>query len=63
MGTVQAVRGMNDILPDRSGVWQQVEGTLRKIFHAYSYNEIRLPLIEKTELFARENASQAGAHH
>ncbi|MDA9982087.1 histidine--tRNA ligase [Gammaproteobacteria bacterium] len=53
MGTVQAVRGMNDILPDRSGVWQQVEGTLRSLFHAYSYYEIRLPLIEKTELFAR----------
>lgn len=53
MGTVQAVRGMNDILPDRSGAWQRVEGTLRNIFHAYSYYEIRLPLIEKTELFAR----------
>ena len=53
MGTVRAVRGMNDILPQTSGVWQHVEETLRRIFHAYSYREIRLPVIEKTELFAR----------
>jgi len=53
MDTVQAVRGMNDILPGRSAVWQRVEAALRDIFHVYSYREVRLPLIEKTELFAR----------
>lgn len=44
---------MNDILPRDSAVWQGVESELRKIFQAYSYREIRLPLLEKTELFAR----------
>ena len=53
MSTVQAVRGMNDILPQASQVWQHVEQVLQNIFHAYSYREIRLPVIEKTELFAR----------
>lgn len=53
MSTVQAVRGMNDILPQASGVWQHVEHVLRVTFDRYAYREIRLPLIEKTELFAR----------
>ena len=53
MSTVQAVRGMNDILPQASQVWQHVEQVLQNVFHAYSYREIRLPVIEKTELFAR----------
>lgn len=53
MGTVQAVRGMNDILPQVSGVWRHVEDVLTTIFQGYSYREVRLPLIEKTELFAR----------
>ena len=53
MSTVQAVRGMNDILPQASQVWQHVEQVLQNIFHTYSYREIRLPVIEKTELFAR----------
>ncbi len=52
-GAVNAVRGMNDILPRDSAVWQRVESELRRIFRAYSYREIRLPLLEKTELFAR----------
>jgi len=53
MGSVKAVRGMNDILPPDSAVWQEVESQLRTIFHIYSYREIRLPVLEKTELFAR----------
>lgn len=53
METVQAVRGMNDILSPVSGVWQHVERVLRSIFQRYAYQEIRLPVIEKTELFAR----------
>jgi len=51
--TIQAVRGMNDILPGESAAWQHLENTLRDVAHAYGYQEIRLPLLEKTELFKR----------
>ena len=51
--TIQAVRGMNDILPADSAAWQHLEDTLRDVVHAYGYQEIRLPLLEKTELFKR----------
>ena len=44
---------MNDILPEISGTWSYLESVLREIVHAYGYNEIRLPLIEQTELFKR----------
>lgn len=50
---VQAVRGMKDILPQETPLWQRVEQTLRATFSAYGYSEIRLPLAEKTELFQR----------
>lgn len=50
---IQAVRGMKDILPQETPLWQRVEQTLREIFSAYGYSEIRLPLAEKTELFQR----------
>ena len=50
---IQSVRGFNDILPERSPAWQHVEGVLKRILHAYGYEEIRLPLLERTELFAR----------
>ena len=49
----QAVRGMNDILPAESALWQSLETTVRDVLAAYGYHEIRLPLVEKTELFAR----------
>jgi histidyl-tRNA synthetase len=51
--TIQAVRGMNDILPAQSASWQHLEGILRDVIHAYGYSEIRLPVMEKTELFRR----------
>jgi histidyl-tRNA synthetase len=51
--TLQAVRGMNDILPGESSAWQYLEDTLREVVRAYGYREIRLPLLEKTELFKR----------
>ena len=44
---------MNDILPGESSVWQYLEDALRDVVHAYGYREIRLPLLEKTELFKR----------
>ena len=50
---IQAVRGMKDILPQETPLWQQVESTLREVFSAYGYSEIRLPLAEKAELFQR----------
>jgi len=50
---IQAVRGMNDVLPDAVGHWQHLERVARKLLHAYGYREIRFPLIEKTELYAR----------
>ena len=51
--SIQAIRGMNDLLPDVTGLWQEIEARARDVLHAYGYREIRLPLVEKTELFAR----------
>ncbi|MET0918590.1 MAG: histidine--tRNA ligase [Burkholderiales bacterium] len=51
--TLQAVRGMNDVLPSDSHVWQRFEDTVRDWLAGYGYREIRLPLVEKTELFVR----------
>jgi histidyl-tRNA synthetase len=51
--TIQAIRGMKDTLPGESAAWQYLEDTLRDVVHAYGYSEIRLPLLEKTELFKR----------
>ena len=51
--TLQAVRGMNDILPGESSGWQFLDAALRDVVHAYGYQEIMLPLLEKTELFKR----------
>jgi histidyl-tRNA synthetase len=50
---IQAVRGMNDILPEETAVWQHVEDRAREVLEAYGYGEIRPPLIERTELFQR----------
>jgi histidyl-tRNA synthetase len=47
------VRGVRDILPTETGRWQRVEAAARRVFEAYGYREIRLPLFERTELFAR----------
>ena len=52
-GAPQAVRGMNDVLPTQSPRWQWVERCAREVFAAYGYAEIRLPVVERTELFAR----------
>lgn len=50
---IQAIRGMNDILPPETYLWQFAENTMRKIFHGHGYQEIRFPILEKTELFKR----------
>ena len=44
---------MNDILPDVSGTWRYLETVVRDIVHSYGYSEIRLPLLERTDLFRR----------
>ncbi|HED18667.1 MAG TPA: histidine--tRNA ligase [Gammaproteobacteria bacterium] len=51
--TLQAIRGMNDILPEQTPVWQFVENTLRDVLQNYGFREIRMPVLEKTELFKR----------
>lgn len=50
---IQAIRGMNDILPGESATWQSIETSLRSIMSAYGYEEIRLPVLESTHLFKR----------
>jgi histidyl-tRNA synthetase len=50
---IQAIRGMHDVLPEQTPLWQYVEQTLRDVLSAYGYSEIRLPIVEKTELFKR----------
>ncbi|MBA53587.1 MAG: histidine--tRNA ligase [Pseudomonadales bacterium] len=50
---IKAIRGMNDILPQDSAVWQYLEGTVRGLLNQYSYGEIRLPIVEYTDLFKR----------
>lgn len=50
---LQAVRGMNDIFPEESAAWQRLEVDLRALLALYDYGEVRLPLLESTELFAR----------
>ena len=49
----RAVRGMNDILPDVSSTWRYLETVVQDIVESYGYAEIRLPLMEHTELFKR----------
>ena len=50
---VQAIRGMNDLLPEDTSVWQQVEKVLRQTMSSYGYSEVRMPIVEKTNLFCR----------
>ncbi|OJA00815.1 histidine--tRNA ligase, partial [Rickettsiella grylli] len=50
---IQAIRGMNDILPAQNFIWQNVEKVLRNLVNQYGYQEIRLPILEKTDLFKR----------
>ena len=50
---IQAIRGMHDVLPEQSPYWQWLEHNTRQVLAAYGYQEIRLPIVEKTELFKR----------
>ncbi len=50
---IKAIRGFNDILPEEVGRWQFVEQTAREVFEGFGFSEIRIPILERTELFAR----------
>lgn len=50
---LQAVRGMNDVLPDEAGLWERFEDTARRVFAQYGYRNLRVPLVEPTALFVR----------
>jgi histidyl-tRNA synthetase len=50
---IRAVKGTRDILPPASGAWNFAEHEARRVFRAYNYREIRTPLLEETQLFAR----------
>jgi histidyl-tRNA synthetase len=50
---IQAVRGMNDILPNEIPYWQHIEGVCRRVVAQYGYHEIRFPILEQTKLFSR----------
>ena len=55
MSKVQTLRGMNDISPDETKDWSYVENILKSVFESYGYDEIRFPIVEKTELYTRSN--------
>lgn len=50
---ITAIRGFNDILPSEIGKWQFVEKTAREVFENFGFSEIRIPVLERTELFTR----------
>jgi histidyl-tRNA synthetase len=51
--SIQAIKGVKDILPGDAHAWQYIEGTARRLFEDYGFSEIRVPVFEYTELFAR----------
>jgi histidyl-tRNA synthetase len=50
---IQAIRGMNDLLPDQSPVWQYLESSVKELLSSHCYEEIRMPMLEQTNLFKR----------
>jgi histidyl-tRNA synthetase len=51
--TIQAVRGMNDVLPDEAPLWERAEDAARETFGQYGYRNLRVPIVEPTPLFVR----------
>jgi histidyl-tRNA synthetase len=51
--TIQAIRGMHDVLPEQAEQWQAFEDAVRDWLHAYGYRNLRTPVLERTELFVR----------
>ena len=52
-GTITAVKGFRDVLPEESRRWRELEAIAAELFRGYGFGEIRVPLLERTELFAR----------
>ena len=57
MSKITTLRGMNDLPPEEVRVWNLAEEAIQKVFNSYGYEEIRFPIVEKTELFTRSNES------
>ena len=53
MAKIKAIRGMNDILPAETATWQYLEETVLRVLKAYGYQQIRMPIVEQTDLFKR----------
>ena len=51
--TIPPIRGMNDVLPTQIATWQWLEATARELLAGYGYEEIRVPVVEQTQLFKR----------
>ena len=51
--SIKALKGFKDILPDEVGLWQFIEQTARDVFHRYGLEEIKVPILERTDLFVR----------
>ncbi|HEU5282634.1 MAG TPA: histidine--tRNA ligase [Burkholderiales bacterium] len=51
--TIQAIRGMSDVLPDQAPLWERFEDAVRDWLRDYGYRNMRMPIVEKTELFVR----------
>jgi histidyl-tRNA synthetase len=51
--SLQAIRGMNDILPEQTPLWRYFEGAVASLLDGYGYRQIRMPIVEFTELFKR----------
>ena len=53
MSRINAIRGMNDLLPEHSARWQYLEAVVKGVLARYGFREIRMPIVESTELFKR----------
>ena len=53
MAKYSSIRGINDVLPGEAEKWQYIEAAARKVFGAYGFSEIKVPILEKTDLFTR----------
>ena len=62
-GKFQAIKGVRDILPPESALWNRVEQTAREVFGTFGFAEIRLPIFEQTELFARSIGADTDIVH
>src|SRR2546428_1630543 len=56
---IKAIRGTRDLLPPDTALWNFVEAAVRDVFHAYNFQEIRTPIFEETQLFARSVGEEA----